>query len=189
MAVLVERVRQAVGTETLLGVNVLRNDAAAALSIAAAARARFVRVNVHTGVALADQGVLEGRAAETLRLRRELDCQVEIWADVAVKHALMPPGFSLEQTAKDTIERGLADALIVTGSGTGQPTALTDLETVRRAVPQALLFVGSGVTPETVADALGVADGVIVGSALKDHGDVSRPVSLGRVRALVAAGR
>src|SRR5436305_9160046 len=37
------------------GVNVLRNDAASALAIAAATGAAFIRVNVHTGAMLTDQ--------------------------------------------------------------------------------------------------------------------------------------
>jgi len=43
------------------GVNVLRNDARAALAVAAATGAGFIRVNVHSGVMFADQGMIEGR--------------------------------------------------------------------------------------------------------------------------------
>lgn len=187
MTILVERLRSAVGKQARIGVNVLRNDAIAALSIAAATGVSFVRVNVHTGVAHADQGTLEGRAAESLRLRRQLAANVEIWADVGVKHALMPAGFSLADAARDAVLRGLADALIVTGAATGAPTALADLGTVRDAVPAAPLFVGSGITESSIAEALSIADGVIVGSFVKDDGDVSQPVSRERVRRLVAA--
>src|SRR5437764_8017935 len=49
-----------------VGVNVLRNDAAAALGIAVAVGARFIRVNVHTGAMWTDQGLLQGRAHETI---------------------------------------------------------------------------------------------------------------------------
>lgn len=184
MSVLAERLRVAVGPELLVGVNVLRNDAAAALSIAAAAGGDFVRVNVHTGVAFADQGMLVGRAHDTLRLRRALAADVAILADVAVKHALMPAGFSLERAAEDTVHRGLADGLIVTGTGTGSATARADLDTVRAAIPRVPLFAGSGVTDETLAGTLRVADGVIVGTWLKQNGDVHRPIDPERARAL-----
>lgn len=173
----------------LVGVNVLRNDAAAALAIAAATGASFIRVNVHTGVAYTDQGSIEGRADETLRLRRQLESQVEIVADVGVKHALMPPGFSLKQSARDTAHRGLADGLIVTGKGTGEPASLEDLGTVRRAVPKTPLFCGSGVSETSVAEVLGLADGVIVGTALKMGGEVANPVDAARVKRFVARAR
>src|SRR5258708_7301806 len=69
------------------GVNVLRNDASAALAIAAATAAAFIRVNVHTGAVLADQGIIEGEAAETLRRRASFAPDVLIFADHDVKHA------------------------------------------------------------------------------------------------------
>ena len=43
-------------TEGAIGVNVLRNDVLAALGIAAATNAQFVRVNVLTGIMYTDQG-------------------------------------------------------------------------------------------------------------------------------------
>ena len=71
-----------------IGINVLRNDARAALAIAAVVGAACIRVNVHTGARVTDQGLVEGRAAETLRLRRALGAEsVAIWADVNVKHS------------------------------------------------------------------------------------------------------
>src|SRR5262249_28717311 len=80
-------VRAAAGT-VALGVNVLRNDAAAALAVAIAARADFVRINVHTGARVTDQGIVEGHAHETLRERRALDAtRVRLFCDVDVKHS------------------------------------------------------------------------------------------------------
>jgi len=51
------------------------------------------------------------------------------------------------------------------------------------------LLVGSGVTPETVAELLSVADGVIVGTSIKRDGDVRKPVDPARVEKFVAAAR
>jgi membrane complex biogenesis BtpA family protein len=187
MTALTERIRVAVGSEPLIGVNVLRNDARAALAIAAAAGADFVRVNVHVGVMFTDQGALEGRAAETLRERGA--SPIEILADVAVKHATPPAGFDLAQSAKDTAYRGLADGLIVTGSGTGEATSVARLSAVRAAVPDRPLFVGSGASAETLGELLAVADGVIVGTHLKRDGRLEQPVDAARVRALVGAAR
>src|SRR5213076_2659804 len=88
------------------GLNVLRNDARSALAIAAATGAAFIRVNVHTGVMFTDQGVIEGEAAETLRLRDALCPHVAIFADHLVKHAVPPPGIDPVQVAKDLRHRG-----------------------------------------------------------------------------------
>ena len=173
-----------------VGINVLRNDAAAALGIAAAVDASFIRVNVHTGGMVTDQGWITGRAHETLRSRERLRPDTALLADVLVKHATPPHGLTIADAARDTWDRGLADALIVSGPGTGRAASLADLEAVRGAVPRAHLLVGSGVTEETVAQLLDLADGVIVGTALERDGVPGGPVEVERVRRLVrAAGR
>jgi len=109
--------------EVPLGVNVLRNDAEAALSVAAAAGGEFVRVNVHAGARVTDQGVLEGRAHETLRLREALDADVAVWADVDVKHSAPLGEASVAGELRDVRERGLADAVVVSGPATGESVA------------------------------------------------------------------
>lgn len=177
-----------------VGVNVLRNDAEAALSVAAATDADFVRVNVHTGARVTDQGVVEGTAHETMRLRDRLDADVKVLADVDVKHSapLGGDGFDPEVVA-ETVERGLADGVIVSGTGTGHAVDTDRLTAVAERSDAldvaAPVFVGSGVTEETVAGLLTVADGAIVGTALKREGRTTNPVDETRVRALVDAAR
>lgn len=172
-----------------VGVNVLRNDASAALAIAAATGARFIRVNVHTGGMFTDQGWIEGRASDSLRLRERLAPNVAIMADVMVKHATPPAGTDLADAARDAWHRGLADALIVSGRATGGATDPHDVETVRRAVPDAPVLVGSGVTADTVRRTLDGVHGVIVGTAFEAEGEAGRPVDPARVRALMEAAR
>ncbi len=165
-----------------VGVNVLRNDGAAALSIAAAAGAAFVRVNVFAGVAFTDQGVIEGDARELLRLRRDLGSETAILADVHVKHAAHLT--RLEEAAVDA-DRNQPDALIVTGIGTGFPATAEDVRAVK-SVSRRPVFVGSGVTAET-ASQYQSADGFIVGTTLKQDGRVEAPVDVARVRAVARA--
>jgi len=103
MAVLAREVRATVPLP--LGINVLRNDAAAALAVAAVTGAAFIRVNVHVGVMLTDQGQLTGRAARTLRRRAALHAPVAILADVLVKHAVPPAGLSAADAARRAARR------------------------------------------------------------------------------------
>ncbi|UCC23797.1 MAG: BtpA/SgcQ family protein [Gemmatimonadales bacterium] len=174
----VDRVRRAVPLP--VGVNVLRNDAAAAVGIAAVTGAEFIRVNVHVGTAWTDQGPLEGRAYRTLRLRKALGHPCAILADVHVKHATPVPGESLEAAASDTWHRGLADALVVSGVGTGHATDPDRMARVARAVPHAPLWVGSGVTEETISTLWHHASGFIVGSALQEGGRAGGRVDVER---------
>ena len=184
LAVLAAEVRAA--SALPLGINVLRNDAAAALAIAAATGARFIRVNVHTGAMLTDQGWITGLAADTLRRRAALNVPVAIFADVLVKHATAPAGLTAAEAARDTWERGLADALIVSGAATGAVTAADRLQAVRAAVPAAPLLIGSGLDLEHM-ERLRLADGAIVGSALQRGGRAGEPVERPQVERLMAA--
>ena len=173
-----------------VGLNVLRNDARAGVGIAAATGAEFLRVNVHTGSMFTDQGLLEGRAHETLRERTRLAPGVLLLADVHVKHATPPAGASLEEAARDAAHRGLADILVISGSGTGQATDPERIRRVRRAVPETPVWVGSGADATTARTLVGAgAQGFIVGSALHRDGEAGRGIDPARVRAFVAAVR
>jgi uncharacterized protein len=153
-----------------VGVNVLRNDAQSALAIAAATGAAFVRVNIHTGAMLTDQGIIEGEAAATMRLRAMLAPDVLLFADHLVKHAVPTAAYDPVQMAKDLRVRGLADALIVTGAETGAAPDASRLDEVAEAV-DAPLLIGSGLTAENAAQFVR-ADGAIVGTSLKTNGVV-----------------
>jgi membrane complex biogenesis BtpA family protein len=160
-----------------VGVNVLRNDAESALAIAAMVGAACIRVNVHTGARVTDQGIVHGRAAETLRARRSLGAtQVAIWADVDVKHSAPIGASDVAREADDLVHRGLADVVLVTGEGTGQGVDLEKLRRVRAAVPGTPVLVASGATEKTLEGIAALCDGVIVGSALRADGKAGGPV-------------
>lgn len=172
-----------------VGFNVLRNDPRAALALCAVVGGDFIRVNVHCGAMVTDQGVIEGHARETLLARALLCPPVRILADVYVKHAAPLGDRPLEVVARDTSERGRADALIVSGPGTGSPAALDDVKRVRAACPAATLLLGSGVTSENVGAFAPFIDGVIVGTSVKRGGRVDNAVDPRRVAALARALR
>jgi hypothetical protein len=183
MTLAVEAVKRV--TELPLGINVLRNDARSALAIAYATGARFIRVNVHTGAMVTDEGIIEGEADVTLRYRRELGADVRIFADVLVKHAVPLGDQDLWHAARTVRERGLADAAIVSGPMTGEPTSLDDVRTVKDAVSDAPVLIGSGADESNIEKLLEIADGAIVGTSLKKDGRVENPVDTERVRRIV----
>ena len=185
MAAAGRAIRQAV--DLPIGFNVLRNDARAALALCAVCDGAFIRVNVHTGAMLTDQGLIEGNAYETLRYRHRVCPGAQIFADVHVKHAGPLGNWSIEDAARDTVERGLADALIVSGAGTGLQADLADVERVRRTAPTTRILLGSGTTLANVRYFLPAADGFIVGSSLKLGGKLSNPIDPKRVAALARA--
>lgn len=176
--------------ELPLGVNVLRNDGLAAVAIAAAVGAEVVRVNVLAGARVTDQGVVEGRAAEVLRLRRELGRpDLRIWADVAVKHSAALAPVDLVDETRDLVHRALADAVLVTGSGTGHAVDPARLRAVRRAAGGFPVYVASGATEADLPVLATMSDGVIVGSALRADGRAGGPVDPDRARRFAEAFR
>ena len=125
----------------------LRNDANSALAVATTTNSQFIRVNVHYGVMAADEGIVEGQAFDTLRRRRLFGSDIKILADILVKHAIPIGPSDLGLVARETINRGLADGLIVSGQVTGMETDISDVEKIRKAVPDNLLLIGSGANP------------------------------------------
>jgi uncharacterized protein len=172
------------------GVNVLRNDALSAIAIAAATGAAFIRVNIHTGAMLTDQGIIEGRAAESLRLRAAIAPELLIFADHMVKHAMPLAAIDEVQAAKDLRHRGFADGIIISGSETGAEADRASFARVREALANAPdhapVLIGSGLTEQN-APAFADADGAIVGTSIKVDGRLEAPVDSDRVARLVAA--
>ena len=171
-----------------VGVNCLRNDAISALGVAASSGAAFVRVNVHTGAYLTDQGVIEGEADVSLRYRASLaPARPALVADVLVKHAAPLAPLSMTQAVHEALDRGLADAVIVTGAGTGAEADIEQLAEARAAAKERPVWLGSGLTPKRAAEFARYADAAIVGTWLKQRGELSAPVDTARVREVVAA--
>ncbi|BAZ41228.1 biogenesis of thylakoid protein A [Calothrix sp. NIES-4101] len=187
MTVVVQRIQNLVTQP--VGLNVLRNDGRSAIAIASCVRAQFIRVNVLTGVMATDQGLIEGEAHELLRYRRELGSDVKIFADVLVKHARPLSSPNLTVAVQDTIERGLADAVILSGWATGSPPDLQDLELATDAANGTPVFIGSGASLDNIATLMQAADGAIVSSSLKRQGKIEQPIDPNRVSQFVEAAR
>ena len=187
MTALALAVREAV--DLPLGINVLRNDGLAALAIAHAVGASYIRVNVLSGASLTDQGVITGKAAQIMRYRKQISAEhIKVLADVRVKHAAPIAERPLDEEVDELVKRAAADALIVSGTGTGRPTNPAELSAVKRFSSGAPVLVGSGATPQTLPQ-LSQADGFIVGSGFKAGGDTSRPIDPERVEAFMRAAQ
>ena len=169
-----------------VGINVLRNDGISALSIAEATKADFVRINVLNNVMMyTDQGMIEGKAHEIAQFKNSLNKEIEIYADVFVKHAVPPEGSKIENHTEELIYRAGADVVIVTGDGTGHEINIEDLNKVRDIVPQGKLAIGSGVNQENIEQYIDLADILIIGTNFKVDQDVSKRVDQRSVEQLI----
>ena len=169
-----------------VGINVLRNDGVSALSIAEATKADFVRINVLNNVMMyTDQGMIEGKAHEIAQFKNSLNKEIEIYADVFVKHAVPPEGSKIENHTEELIYRAGADVVIVTGDGTGHEINIEDLNKVRDIVPQGKLAIGSGVNEENIEQYVDIADILIIGTNFKVDQDLSKRVDQRSVEQLI----
>jgi membrane complex biogenesis BtpA family protein len=191
-------VREAVG-DVPLGIQILAGANRAALAVAHAIGAQFIRAEGFVFASIADEGLLaDADAGPLLRYRRMIGAEnVKILADIKKKHSshAITADISIAETAKAAAFFG-ADGVIVTGSATAQPTAPEEVRQVKQAADSASLggsgipvLVGSGVTPETAPALLQHADALIVGSWFKKDGHWRNAPDPQRVKAIVEAVR
>lgn len=185
MSVIAREVRRA--TDLPLGIQVLAGANEAALAVAHSSGASFVRVEGFVFAHVADEGLIEGSAGPLLRYRRRIGADsVRIFADIKKKHAAhaLTADVPLVDTAQ-AAEFFLADGVIVTGTATGVAADPQEVEGVKQGVALPVL-VGSGVTPENLPR-YAAADGLIVGSWVKQGGVWSAPLDYDRAAALARA--
>lgn len=187
MTVVADAVREAVSVP--LGIQVLAGANSAALAVAHAVGAQFIRAEGFVFASVADEGLMAtADAGPLLRYRKMIGAEgVKILADIKKKHSAhaLTADVDLAETARGAEFFG-ADGVIVTGTATGRPTSFEDVREVRFATKLALC-VGSGATPDTMRELFEYADAVIVGSWYKQRGDWKNPPDPVRVRELVQA--
>lgn len=165
-----------VGIQILAGANI------AAMAVAHAGGLDFIRAEGYAYAHVADEGLIQASAAELLRYRRTIGAErVQVWTDVKKKHAAhtITADVSLGETA-ETVEFMGADCVIVTGSVTGQPPRIADVQEAKShcTLP---VFLGSGISENNIREFYDEADGFIIGSAFKIDGLWSNTIDPARV--------
>lgn len=171
-----------------VGIEVLLNDWRASLAVAAAAGARFVRLDFFVDRVRSKLGIIDPEPAAVVAYRRKIGAEsVLILCDLQVKYSTPADGPKpLEQSAKEAAAAG-ADAVIVTGTETGIGPAAADLLAARAGgLP---VLIGSGLSPANAAALGPLADGYIVGTSLRSGRQATDRVVASQVVTLVRAIR
>ncbi len=174
---------------TVYGVDILW-DPVAAVALAHSVGASFVR-EVFTGLYESDMGLWHSRAAEALRLRASLGDseEVKLLFNVSAEFASPIGRRTVAEIARSVAFSSLPDALCVSGPMTGTSVSQSELTEVKSLVQDTPIFVNTGVRAENVASYLQVADGVIVGTALKEDGHTFNPVDRQRAKQFMENAR
>lgn len=176
------------GLSVPFGVDVLW-DPRATLAVAKATGARFAR-EVFTGLFGGDLGLWETAAGEVFQYRRAIDAGgVRLLFTINAEFAAPIAPRPLAAVARSVAFSSLPDALCVSGPITGSPAPFDDLQAAKEAAGAVPVFANTGVRLDTIAETLALADGCIVGTALKIDGNTWNNVDPARVRALMAAAR
>jgi len=157
------------------GVNVLW-DPMSTVALAAATGAHFVR-EIFTGTYASDMGPWTPDAGAAMRYRNRLGrSDLAMLYNVSAEFADSLDRRPLPDRARSAVFSSVPDAVLVSGQITGEAAAMSDLEAVKRVLPKVPVLANTGVKHATVADVLAVADGCVVGSALKIDGDTWKAV-------------
>ncbi len=178
IAIAAKEIKEAVNVP--IGLCVLQNDVIAGLAIAKAVDADFIRAGYYTEVSIADSGIMESVAAEALRYRKYIDCKAKIFADIQVKHSYPLMQRPIEESAEDAYERGLVDAVIITGKKTGGEANPNDAIKIKEALPEVPLIVGSGITIDNLEKYYKYIDAIIISTGLNYDGDISKGIDKAR---------
>ena len=170
------------------GVNVLW-DPMASIALAAATGADFVR-EIFTGAYASDMGIWEPDAARAVRYRDRLGrSDLALLYNISAEFADSLDRRSLPDRARSAVFSSIPDAVLVSGPITGEAAPLRDLEAVKASLPDTPVLANTGVKHETVAEVMQAADGCIVGSSVKFHGDTWNAVDPERAADFMARAR
>ncbi|HEU0222406.1 MAG TPA: BtpA/SgcQ family protein [Paracoccaceae bacterium] len=186
MAYVIGRLRERITLP--FGVNLLW-DPMATIALAAATGAAFAR-EIFTGLYASDMGLWAPDAARALRYRCRLGREdLALLYNVSAEFAWSLDRRSLAERARSAAFSSLPDAVLVSGAITGEAAPMAELETVKQALPDLAVLANTGVRHETVAEVLRIADGCVVGSALKVDGNTWNPVDPQRAKEFMARAR
>lgn len=157
------------------GVNMLW-DPMASVALAAATGADFVR-EIFTGAYASDMGMWTPDAGKAMRYRDRLGARhVAMLYNVSAEFADSLDRRPLADRARSAVFSSIPDAVLVSGQITGEAAEMEALESVKKALPSTPVLANTGVKHDTVDEVFRIADGCVVGSALKVDGDTWNPV-------------
>lgn len=168
-----------------LGINILRNSGVEAIEIACLVGADFIRVNAYLEPVYAPEGYLEPIARQIWEKKKLLNCSAKIFSDISVKHS--KPIVSFQEAVRDVCARGLVDAIILTGTATSQPPdPFLSIAARKNCRGDIKIFIGSGISLNNIGLFVDIADGFIIGAAIKQDKITANPIDQGEAEKIVA---
>ncbi|MBT4824805.1 membrane biogenesis protein [Candidatus Woesearchaeota archaeon] len=163
----------------VVGVNVLLNEFHYSLALASEFGADFVQLDHIAGTY--SRGSLNFEAYEKVK---EMFSSTVVLGGVWPKYYDPIEGSSLEEDLKIGMQR--AEAIVVTGQGTGKETPLDKIRKFREIIGDHPLIVGAGLTPENAYEQLCLSNGAIVGTCFKVDDKTYNPLDRQKIKDFMA---
>lgn len=162
-----------------IGVNILPNDYALAFSLAHKYGAKFIQLDYVSGKYKDTYQDIELDYRDFHKYRRAYP-EILVLGGVHPKYYEPVEGSNLARDLE--LAKNRADAVVVTGAGTGKETPFDKILNFRQILgPHFPLVIGAGMTADNARMQLPVGNGAIVGSYFKD-GDTYAPVRPSRLK-------
>jgi membrane complex biogenesis BtpA family protein len=160
-------------------------DPDAAIAIAYATGASFTR-GVLTGAYESDMGLWAPSAGDTMRFKHRIGADnLRVFYNVVPEFASPLGTRSVADRAKSAVVSSLADVILVSGPMAGAVPPIEVVQEIKAAITDVPVFLNTGARKDNIHEYLNIADGVIVGSSLKEEGYTWNKVDKKRVDAFM----
>jgi membrane complex biogenesis BtpA family protein len=178
MASILGRLRREINIP--FGVHVIW-DPRATIDLAVAVGADFAW-EIYTGVYGSDFGLWNTNAGSVLRHRKRISGrQVRLLFEIIPEAAASLDNRLFQSRVQSTAFNAQPDAFSIAGLNPGAPAPAGLVSAAKAAAPEIPVIISTGVNLANLETQLAVADGAIVGSALKQNGNLWNPVDPQRV--------
>ena len=160
-------------------------DADAAIAIAHATGASFTR-GVLTGTYESDMGLWSPSAGDTMRFKRQIGANdVRVFFNVVPEFGSPLGTRTVAERARSAVVSSLADVILISGPMAGAEPPVDVVKDIKAAIPDVPVFLNTGAREDNIEGYLQMADGVIVGSSLKEDGYTWNKVDRKRVQSFM----
>ena len=166
----------------VIGVNILPNEFDQSLLLARKYGVDFVQMDYVSGIYWSGQ-----LDFEHYRQVKQENPEIIVLGGVWPKYYHPIKGSDLEADLRVGVQR--AEAIVVTGAGTGQETPFDKIRRFREIIGEHSLVIGAGLTPDNAYEQLCISNGAIVGTSLKLDDDTYNPVDRQRIKDFMSVVR
>ncbi len=164
-------------------------DPKATIAVAKALGSKFVRTYVSNSY-VGTFGRQDFNPAEVFRYQKQIDADdVHVYTYFEAHAGICLDSRDLSSQISSGFASFPITGMLIGGPRAGLPPEVSTMAEVKKEFPDFPLILGSGSNPENIKELLEYADGVIVGTSIKEDGYLYNPVDKVRANKLIVAAK